>query len=307
MIKKLSQFIQEFDNYRLNEAISPIGDEEIGDIGDIAKKFREFIIKGITDEINPQGDKEIKLPNEYETVSGSFSDTNKIIEKIIKALNRNGITNQFVQKAILATAAKESGFKSTREASYIKTPPKRIREIFGSRFKDLTDDQIEELKKDETKFWDRVYGGEFGKKQLGNINPGDGAKFIGRGFNGLTGRKNYQIYSDMLKKSGINVDLIQNPEALENNPDIAAEVNALYFLRRLSDPIIKRKYGNSNPNDFKNFETALKAAVNANAGPGTDISTGFAKQSYESAKKKLASMESSFDLALEKSKKNPTA
>ena len=44
-------------------------------------------------------------------------------------------------------------------------------------------------------------------KELGNVNPGDGAKYCGRGYVQLTGRTNY---TDMSKRIG--VDLVGNPD-----------------------------------------------------------------------------------------------
>ena len=202
---------------------------------------------------------------------------------VVKALNKYGITNQLVHKAILSTIAKESGFKINRsETSYKNTSAARIKLIFGSRFSGMSDAEIDVLKKDDNAFWEKVYGGEWGRKNLGNTQPGDGAKYIGRGFNGLTGRSNYQRYSDLLRSNGTNADLVANPELLYD-PEIAAEANALYFLQGLTNPIIVKKYGNKDPNDFRDFTTALKAAVNANAGAGADISRGFAKVSYDAA------------------------
>lgn len=55
-------------------------------------------------------------------------------------------------------------------------------------------------------------------KQLGNTQPGDGARFRGRGYVQLTGRKNYALAA-----SKLGVDLIGHPEmALDD--DVAAKV-----------------------------------------------------------------------------------
>lgn len=45
-----------------------------------------------------------------------------------------------------------------------------------------------------------------GRKDLGNVNPGDGKRYKGRGIFQITGRANYKTYGDKL-----NVDLVDNP------------------------------------------------------------------------------------------------
>jgi len=64
------------------------------------------------------------------------------------------------------------------------------------------------------------------RKDLGNINMGDGVKYRGRGYIQLTGRNNYDEYG---KKLGI--DLVSNPDkALD--PLIASQILAQYFKDR---------------------------------------------------------------------------
>lgn len=285
MIKKYREFI--FEDEDNGEETSSASTSTTTDTSFKSRfeKFKDFLAKKSSGSSSiPSSPSSSTGPTSYSTSPGDFSNVDKMIDIVIKYLNKHGITNPIVQKAILATIGKESGFKIDRaETSYKNTSASRIKSIFGSRFSGMSDEEIDALKKDDTAFWEKVYGGEWGKKNLGNTQPGDGAKYLGRGFNGITGRANYKTYTDLLRKAGSSVDLIANPEFLEKSPDASAEVNALYFLRGLSDPIIKRKYGNSGPNDFKDFDTALKAAVNANAGSGTDISRGFAKVSYDSA------------------------
>jgi putative chitinase len=300
MIKKYREFIfEDEDNDSEDSAGSTI--QSPTDKSRF-EKFKEFLnMKSSGSSASSgysTGSESGSAPKEYTSGSGSFSDVDKMISIIVKYLNKHGITNPIVQKAILATIGKESGFTATKEASYKTTSPARIRQVFGSRFAGMSDGEINSVKQDDTAFWDKVYGGEWGRKNLGNIQPGDGAKYLGRGFNGITGRANYKTYTDMLRKAGSNLDLISNPEILEKSPEASAEVNALYFINGLSHPLIKRKYGNSNPNDFKDFDTALKAVVNANAGAGTDITRGFAKVSYDAAIAANNKLASKFDKAV---------
>ena len=74
-------------------------------------------------------------------------------------------------------------------------------------------------------YFESMYGpGTPAGTQLGNTQPGDGARYHGRGFIQLTGRGNYTRYGQR-----IGVDLEGNPDlALE--PDTSARVLAAYFL-----------------------------------------------------------------------------
>lgn len=65
-----------------------------------------------------------------------------------------------------------------------------------------------------------------GRKDLGNIFPGDGVKYKGRGLLQITGRANYQEMSMLL-----SVDLINHPELLES-PNLAVASACQWWNKR---------------------------------------------------------------------------
>lgn len=69
-----------------------------------------------------------------------------------------------------------------------------------------------------------LYGGEWGAKNLGNTQSGDGARYIGRGYKQLTGRANYAACG-----AGIDLPLLAAPELLEQPS--AAALSAGWFWR----------------------------------------------------------------------------
>ena len=66
-----------------------------------------------------------------------------------------------------------------------------------------------------------------GRADLGNTRPGDGKRFKGRGLIQLTGRANYQSYSD-----ATGIDYIKNPGALSSDPNAAVDVACWYWKTR---------------------------------------------------------------------------
>ncbi|WP_250538833.1 MULTISPECIES: glycoside hydrolase family 19 protein [unclassified Caballeronia] len=56
-----------------------------------------------------------------------------------------------------------------------------------------------------------------GRTDLGNNQPGDGKRFMGRGLIQITGRRNYQLAS-----IGLDLDLITHPELLEQPANAAS-------------------------------------------------------------------------------------
>jgi putative chitinase len=71
-----------------------------------------------------------------------------------------------------------------------------------------------------------VYGGAFGKNQLGNDQTGDGWKFRGRGAKQTTGRFNY---NDVKTVTGI--DVVGNPDLLAD-PDMAVQAACIFWSKK---------------------------------------------------------------------------
>lgn len=65
-----------------------------------------------------------------------------------------------------------------------------------------------------------------GRRDLGNIQNGDGVRYKGRGFIQLTGRSNYALYGQKL-----GLDLISNPD-LALDTSIGAKILVEYFKER---------------------------------------------------------------------------
>lgn len=74
-----------------------------------------------------------------------------------------------------------------------------------------------------------VYGGEWGRRNLGNTEPGDGWKFIGRGFKQLTGRTNYTTYGHAM-----GMDLLDRPEQLEKPGPASLSAGWFWYRNKLN-------------------------------------------------------------------------
>lgn len=98
-----------------------------------------------------------------------------------------------------------------------------------------------------TEFGGKSYFNKYdGRKDLGNVEKGDGFKFRGRGFCQITGRKNFTKFEKLL-----NVDLVNNPDlALE--PDIAFRIMSLGMHKGLFTGKKLSDYINLQITDYKN-------------------------------------------------------
>jgi len=201
------------------------------------------------------------MANYVDTLS---SEQKKRAALIVAELKAKGITNKYVVAGILSVVSKESNFLRLKEAGYQNTSNSRIRSIFGSRVAGYSEAALTSLKQDYNKFFEAVYGGAWGAKSLGNTQPGDGYRYVGRGYNQITGRGNYAVIT---KDTG--VDVLSNPSLLET-PEVAAKAIAAYFAKNIAILVnngkFAQRYGVPNSNGVNKAETGLHVAYDINAG-----------------------------------------
>ena len=120
-------------------------------------------------------------------------------------VTKYGIDTPLRMSHFLAQTAHESGgFRTIVENLNYKV--EALADVFGDR---ITDEQAEQFGRDDdtgqaanqAAIADIVYGGDWGEENLGNTEPGDGSKFLGRGLIQITGRSNYTRLADALGKS----------------------------------------------------------------------------------------------------------
>lgn len=125
---------------------------------------------------------------------------------------------------------------------------------------------------------ERLYWGKVSvRKALGNTQPGDGAKYLGRGYCQITGRGNYTKFAALL-----NVDLINKPE-LAMDPDVAYEILVRGMVWGMFTGKKLTTYINEKVTDF----VQARRVVN-----GVDCATKIAKLAEEELAAQCASVES---------------
>ena len=164
------------------------------------------------------------------------------ISAIKAACAKYGLTTPIAVASLLGIAGGECRWKLVEEG--FKYSADRLLQVFPSVFKGDKALAQQYAGNPNNTLPEFLYGSTTNKgKGLGNTQPGDGGKYIGRGYIQLTGRSNYARYGTM-----IGQDLLGNPQLL-NTPAIAAEVAVKYMLDRC-------KVAQSDPGYF---EAACKA------------------------------------------------
>lgn len=151
--------------------------------------------------------------------------------KIIKAaMMKRGEKDENYLTAALANVMKESGGVNQVEnlERYANTDNARIKEIFGSRASSMSTAELNKTKANPKLFAEAMYGGEWGKKNLGNMTPDDAWTYRGRGYIQITGKSNYAAASRAIYKDD---RLVKNPDLITEDSEVSAAVTAWFFER----------------------------------------------------------------------------
>ena len=167
-----------------------------------------------------------------EAVGAKTSDVSENWPRLNAALREGSMNDDLTRIAAIATVVTEVG-----------TPFRPIKE-YGTK-----------------EYFTRMYEG---RRDLGNTEPGDGARYHGRGYIQITGRANYRTYGRKL-----GVPLEDKPD-LALDPKVAASVLAEYFKARdipasarQRDWRSVRKKVNGGLNGWSTFERAVQALTRA--------------------------------------------
>lgn len=154
------------------------------------------------------------------------------------AMERYNINTPLRQAHFLSQLAHESnGFKAARESlnysveGLLKTFSRsRISEADANRYGRKPGQAA-----NQQMIADIVYGGEWGRKNLGNTESGDGWKFRGAGLIQMTGRANFTQLNNAL-----NFDLINRPERVAEDNLISAMAAGWFWDSRSLNALADR-------------------------------------------------------------------
>jgi len=129
------------------------------------------------------------------------------------AMRRWGVTRA---AEFVGQIAVESGQLSRLVENLNYTTPERLMAVWPRRFP--TRDSALPFVREPEALANLVYGG-----RMGNVQPGDGWRFRGRGLKQLTGRNNYQAY-----QLASDIPVLVDPDVLLN-PTFAADSAAWFW------------------------------------------------------------------------------
>ena len=141
----------------------------------------------------------------------------------VDAFEQYFVYSPLVMSHIIAQVGHESGGFARLEENLNYRSADRLIAVFGSR-NGLTREIAYKMAGNPIQIANFVYGGEWGRRNLGNTQPNDGYFFRGGGLIQLTGRSNYTKASDAL---GIGITRL--PDLVRKDEAIAAQA-AMWWL-----------------------------------------------------------------------------
>lgn len=145
----------------------------------------------------------------------------------VKALREAGYSDR-ATAAMLGVAHGETGgfpIEGMIEHNRFKDP-KRIVGLFG-RLKPAVIPRANKIAAmNEQSQYNELYGG---RADLGNVKPGDGYRYRGRGMVHLTGR---DAYGAVDKALGMKGKLLRNPDLAASTPEMAAKTAIAFYQQR---------------------------------------------------------------------------
>lgn len=183
---------------------------------------------------------------------------NNVAIRLKKLFLDSGLSRE-VTAGLLGNIEVECNFKPTKESLKYSSVA-RIKAVFPSKVKGMTDSQIQKLVMNEKALGDLVY------KEYG------GFLYRGRGFIQITGKQNYDKFGKL-----IGVDLVKNPD-LACDEMIAGKIAVEYVKQ-----VAIKKYPNLNSN--RNSREVFDIITKSIQGFGKDYSKGFLKEHLEKKRK----------------------
>jgi putative chitinase len=123
----------------------------------------------------------------------------------------------------LAQCAHESGNFSVKQEN-LNYSAKRLQEVFGKYFTTHAKALLYERK--PVKIASLVYGNRMGN---GDEHSIEGYKYRGRGYIQLTGKNNYLLFDKSLNETGLEVDIIGNPDLVATTYPL---ISAAWFFNK---------------------------------------------------------------------------
>jgi len=163
--------------------------------------------------------------------TNNTSQASTSIQALISACDKVGLTSKYAKCAILGICGGESAWQPVPEGYYY-SKPESLLAIFKGVFQgDLgLATQYSKWQGSREDFFRKIYSPDYSNgRNAGNVQKDDGAKFYGRGFNQITGRRLYEQLDKALKAAGVSAGIVDNPNLLLTDVNVSAAATAMFY------------------------------------------------------------------------------